>query len=209
MAWSANGQTLAAASAGYQVRVWDLTGAAPRLLAKISLPNAYVNGVALAPDGKSVAATNADGKVRVWDLGGAAGTKERATLAGPAGWAYAIAFTADGKTLAAGFANGTVGVWDMTGKEPRWRFGLKGHVGPVRSLSFSADGKTLASSGTRTVRLWSLDDPPRAWQLSRTPAEYPALPWPPTAKRWLSPFPTRPAFSYLDLAPLLRARRLS
>lgn len=162
VAWSADGQTLAAADAGHSVGLWRPSDGTVQQLAALKLPAASVNGVALAPNGKWLAATNADGKVHLWELAGTGGPKELPALAGPSGSGHAVAFSLDSKSVAAGFANGGIKCWDMTVNPPRERFALKDHAKTVHSISFSGDGKILAASDDREVRLWNLEAAPRS-----------------------------------------------
>ncbi len=160
VAWSQDGQTLAAADAGHHVRLWKMSDATLRVLTTVDLPAASVNGVALSPNGLWLAATNADGKAHIWKRTGDS-LKEFKALSGPPGWANGLAFTPDSKRLMVGFASGTIECWELDAAQARRCFTLKEHQAPLRSISFSSDGKTLATSDDRKIVIWQVDEPPR------------------------------------------------
>lgn len=69
LAVSPDGATLASASWDHTVRLWPLTGGAPRVL---DGHTQNVNGVAFAPDGRTLVSVSYDQSVRIWPLAGAA-----------------------------------------------------------------------------------------------------------------------------------------
>ena len=69
MAFSPNGELLAAAVSSGGVRVWDLsTGrAVAEPASEILLQDNSVNGLAFSPNGRLLATADGDGTVRLWN----------------------------------------------------------------------------------------------------------------------------------------------
>ncbi len=158
LAFSPDGENLAAASAGYSLtlRVWEAnSGRTAHILpAPVdALPSGNgVRTVAFSPSGNSLAAACDDGCIRIWDW--PSGRLSRVTKAHE-GFVSCIAFAPDGKSLASGGEEGDVKLWDFeTGKEirafPRFRDGVIG-------VAFCPVGPTLAAAfSDRTVCLWNI-----------------------------------------------------
>ncbi len=137
LAVSPDGATLASASWDHTVRLWPLTGGAPRLLEGHTQ---NVNGVAFTPDGKAVVSAAYDLTLRIWPLDG--GTPTIVTLPAPLS---AVAVAPDGEIVAAA-ADGKVYFLTATGA-------VSGEVQasptPVISLALSPDGSLVAAAGIR------------------------------------------------------------
>ncbi len=150
------GQFLASGGGDGSVRVWDLGGGDPGVLA--AGPCA-VESIAWSHDGRRLAAACGDGLVRVWD---ADPWRLRFTLKGHLGESHGVAFSPDDRTLASGGNDHVVRLWDVETGAAGCAF--KGHADRVWSVAFSPDGATLVSaSRDRTVKYW---DPGRnqEWQ---------------------------------------------
>jgi len=66
LAFSPDGQILAAGTSGKEVRLWDLPAAAER--PPLRGHRRTIHGVAFSPDGKTLASGSLDKTVKLWDL---------------------------------------------------------------------------------------------------------------------------------------------
>jgi WD40 repeat protein/serine/threonine protein kinase len=146
LAFSLDGQRLAAAGYEFVVRLWDVP--AGRQLPVLKDHGWVINGVAFSPDGRLLASASYDGTVRVWDVEDAA---ELANLKGKhGGRMWTVAFSPGGQRLAAGGSDRTVYIWEKGADARSWRLlsSLPDPTGGVRSVAFSPDGRWLAWGGT-------------------------------------------------------------
>ena len=144
VAFTPNGHTLAADTAGGKVWLWNLANPAhpSRLGQPLTGPTGPVSSVAFSPDGQTLVAGGHDGTIWLWNI-------TRPTLP-----------SRSGKTLAAGSADHRIWLWNITHPALPSQLGqsLTGPTGYVYSVAFSQDGKTLAAdSGDGTVQMWNLD----------------------------------------------------
>jgi WD40 repeat protein len=132
VAFSPDGQLLAAGNENGRVRLWTVGGRLVRVLDGHQGP---VWSLSFAPDGKTLATAGQDGTARLWEL---ATGKERARLRGHrgrSGFGFRpgeVAFAHNGDTL-------------------------RGHRGSVFAVAFAPDGATLATGGSDgRALLWKL-----------------------------------------------------
>jgi WD40 repeat protein len=168
LAFSPDGQAIAAACGDGTVKVWDSkTG---KVVQRLDAHPGAVFSVAFHPEGKHLASAGADQQVKVWDL-----TTRREVFAGPCGavhnvgTAYCVAFSpGDGRQLAAG-CDGALKVWGWRNGQTLHTFA--GHDKQAISVAFSRDGRRLASGDWRgSVTLWDPEaggEPPRSFLESR------------------------------------------
>jgi WD40 repeat protein len=118
VAFSADGRTLATASADQTVILWDLTD--PLRPARRGPPltghTDWVESVAFSPDGRTLATASVDRTVLLWDLTDPARpTRLGPPLAGHTGYVRSVAFSPGGRTLATASYDQTIILWDLTG----------------------------------------------------------------------------------------------
>ncbi len=150
VAFSPNGQTLAASDTTGGIQLWHLADG--QQLALFRGHNSWVWQVAFSPVHPILASGGQDHQVRLWDLDSGECLK---VLAGHTGIVTAVAFSPDGRLLASASGDQTVRVWEVaTGA---CRQVLHGHGACVWSVGFQPDGQTLFSAGEDSaVRAWDL-----------------------------------------------------
>ena len=150
LAFSPDGQLLAASSVNGEVWVWHL--ADYRQLLALGGHQGWVWSVAFSPDGAYLASGGEDRSVRIWQVSTGYCLS---TLHGHTDWVRSVAFSPDGARLVSCSDDGMVRLWQVsTGK---CLTTLQGHTGRVWSVAFSPDGTWLASgSHDTTVRMWEV-----------------------------------------------------
>ncbi len=150
VAFSPDGQYLAAGSMNGEVGVWQV--ARWKQIMTLSGHLGWVWSVAFHPDGTRLASGGEDRLVRVWEVSTGQCLK---TLQGHTDWVRSVAFSPDGARLASSSNDGTVKLWEVSTGQCLTT--LQGHTGRVWSVAFSPDGARLASSSEDgTVRLWEV-----------------------------------------------------
>ncbi|MFJ4428605.1 protein kinase domain-containing protein [Streptomyces bobili] len=139
-AFSLDGRTLAIASDGGTVQLWDLVTFKNRKI--VTNHHDAMLAMAFSPDGRTLATPGAGGTVWLWDP---ATGRARTTLNSQDESLSAMAFSPDGRTLATASHGGTVRLWDpATG---RARTTLNSQDESLSAMAFSPDGRTLATAG--------------------------------------------------------------
>jgi WD40 repeat protein len=149
---------IAAACFDNVVRMYDISGAAPKDLGLVTGHEKQVYSVAFAADGKTLATGSEDLTARFWDVTGT-DYKEKARLENHTAGVVSLAFTPSDRTLATGCTDGTIRFWALPAGS-RVKAAKQTHQGPkgsVSAMSYSASGKNLAATcGDNTVRLWGV-----------------------------------------------------
>jgi WD40 repeat protein len=148
VAWSPDGERLAASSDDGTVRVWCEDDPEPVVL---SGSGDWMRGVAWSPDGRRLAAGSAHSTLRVWS------TTTWAELAvlhhDHEGGVANVAWSPDGSRLASVGGDRVLRIWD--GGTYAELAVVPGHERMVRGLDWSPDGRRIATSGEdTTVRVW-------------------------------------------------------
>ena len=158
LAWSADGQFLAAGSYGGTVRVWTMPDGAE--YATIPPPpgprdtlGIYTH-VTFSPDGRTLAHSSLLGGLRLWDV---ATRASRAELQGDSSiGTVSLAFSPDGALLAQGGVDGTIVLWDAARPQEQVT-SLSGQEAAVIGLSFGPDGTLAAgTAGGSGVLIWDV-----------------------------------------------------
>jgi WD40 repeat protein/serine/threonine protein kinase len=146
VAFSPDGQHLAAAGDHFAVEIWDI-GDLPKVRKIHTLPGHSWAIVALVfhPDRRlaRLASASADGTLGIWDV--TAG--RQITLLRHGGNVSGIAFSADGRRLASGSSNRTVKMWDA--ESGQLLETLPDPTGAVQSVSFHPTDDRLLAWGSR------------------------------------------------------------
>lgn len=150
VAWSPDGQLLAAAGCQGLVKVWQVVGEDPTMMLRVD--PLTIRTLCWSPDGRRLAFGDAGGDVRLWTIGGTAAV----TLpSGHSAAVEAVAWSPDGKWVASGGVDRVIRLWYGDSGEPAGE--LTGHNGDITALCWTGDSEYLVSgSGDRTVRVWDI-----------------------------------------------------
>jgi WD40 repeat protein len=156
VAYTPDGQFLAAGMDNGQVQVWETKTQLPVSTIHLeSAKNNWVYGLDYSPDGRFLA-IGGDPPITIWDTSSGSTVDK---LEGHTGLVYCLDYSPDGRFLASGSQDQTVRIWEVsTGISVTT---LTSHTGSVRGIDYSPDGRFLASgSEDKTVRLWEISTTP-------------------------------------------------
>ncbi|MBE9113106.1 hypothetical protein IQ273_27370 [Nodosilinea sp. LEGE 07298] len=163
IAFSPDGELLAASDVSYEIHLWRVSDAQPVLTLRAQ--DGWCWAVTFSPDNQTLA-SSANGTIDLWDLK----TGDRyGQLKGSSSRVFSLAFSPDGRFLASGCEDHQIRVWDV--RTRTLIHSLVGHTDEVRSVAFAPQsylnlnrgpalgtvGHPLASgSYDGTLRLWNL-----------------------------------------------------
>ncbi|MBN2149131.1 MAG: peptidoglycan-binding protein [Anaerolineales bacterium] len=155
LAYSTDGQTLAAGSTAGIVHVWDMAGETPALTGEVALQRS-LKALALSPDGKTVALSYYTGMSGdLIDLCDSQTLEQKMEIVTYPVPISVFAFSPDGLTLAAGGSEGQIQFWAVSNGTLRQT--LETNSGEaVNALAYSADGKMLAVTSGEKLQVWDL-----------------------------------------------------
>lgn len=112
LAFSPDGQTLAASTGGGKILLRDWANKVTR--ATLQAPPWSILGLAFSPDGRILASAGRDKSVRLWEP---TTGQELVTLKGHDDQVHAVTFSPDGRSLASGSYDGAIKIWRSGGYE--------------------------------------------------------------------------------------------
>jgi WD40 repeat protein len=152
LAYSPNGQILAAGGGSDPVRVWDANTGQQ----KFTCNETWINSILFSPRGSVIVTGGEFKSIRLWE---AATGKDAGKLDGHKYAVKALALSPDGTLLVSGGQDGVIILWEMLTKKQITA--LKEHTGEVTSLAFcpAIDVPLFVSgSNDRTIRVWDADN---------------------------------------------------
>jgi WD40 repeat protein len=146
LAFSPDGQTLAAIVDGHKVNLYNVANGAE--VRNFTGDGAGVNAVAFSPDGKTLAYALSDLTVVLTD---AAGGTDSHTLRGATNSPTGLGFLPDGKTVAAALTDETIILWDAISGDVLRTLSAASAIAPNGTtsdadLAVSPDGKALVAA---------------------------------------------------------------
>ncbi|GAX76736.1 hypothetical protein CEUSTIGMA_g4183.t1 [Chlamydomonas eustigma] len=156
VAFSRDGTKLATGSADtYKtVRIWEVSSGKQLIESKGHF--GVVNCVAFSPDDRYVISGAGDRTVRAWDPETG---QQLAVMEGHEAPVLSVAFCSATSRIASGSEDRSVRLWEHSGKIWVQTAVLMGHMFGVNSVSFHPDGTKLCSSGSSSLRLWTVPKP--------------------------------------------------
>ncbi len=149
IAYSPDGQTIAASTSSGEIRLWRASDGRFSLIC-LGHTN-WVRAIEFSPDGRYLASSSDDRTIQIWDLRD--GTCIRTLGVGI--HSLGLSFSPDGRYLASGSDRHTIYCWDLQTGECIREF--VGHDGWSMAVKFHPRGHQLVSaSSDRSVRLWDV-----------------------------------------------------
>ncbi|TVQ13297.1 MAG: hypothetical protein EA368_02480 [Leptolyngbya sp. DLM2.Bin27] len=139
IAFSPDGQLLAASDVSYEIHLWRVSDAQPVLT--LGAQDGWCWAVAFSPNNQTLA-SSANGTIDLWDLT----TGQRyGQLKDSSSRVFSLAFSPDGRYLASGCEDHQIRVWDV--RSQTLIHCLVGHSDEVRSVAFSPQGNIRGGLG--------------------------------------------------------------
>ena len=152
LAFSPDGDTLAAGTGAKVVHLWNLADG--KEIRKIDAHASSVYCVAFSPDGGALATSGLDKAIKLWNV---ADGKELKNLSGHVEGVFTLTFSIDGKSIFSGSSDRTVRKWDVDGGKEVAVY--EGHPGWVCGVGVLPGGKKLVSVDYGgNVNTWNLEN---------------------------------------------------
>jgi WD40 repeat protein len=153
VAFSPNGQYLAAGDAKGEIRLWQTEDGQPVMLCKGH--TSWLRSIAFSPDGETLLSSSDDHTVRIWDIRTGKCLK---ILREHTNHVSSIAFSSDGLTIASGSSDTTIRLWNCRTGKCLKILQMPEHIYRVWSVAFSPDGQMLASADeNQNVKVWDVN----------------------------------------------------
>jgi WD40 repeat protein len=147
VAFSPDGQLLAAGSSNGEIHVWDQNSRQHRHTID---GQAWIEAVAFSPDSRLLVSASADPIIQVWD---SASGNLVGQLEGHTASLRTLAFNPDGTLLASAGDDKLLRLWDM--RRYALQVVLTGHDGTIWSVAFHPAGTIVAGAG-HGIHLWDV-----------------------------------------------------
>lgn len=152
------GKVLAAGDYSGEVRRWDMTGAAPAELPRLTGHNGFVQGLAFHDDGKRLFTADSWGRMRCWPYNDQNAKPLWEVAAAHDGWVRGLTLSPDGNRLATCGRDGFVRLWDAANGKKLAE--SNAHKEDVFAVAFHPGGQALVSADLRgVVRHWDISKP--------------------------------------------------
>jgi WD40 repeat protein len=155
VAFSPDGTRLAVAggpSGRYgEIKVWDVTAAAPKLVSTIHGHTDSILAIAFSPDGGTIASGSYDKLVKLWHV---ADGKVIGTLKEHSDAVYAVAFMPGGSELLSAAGDRTVKIWSVA--DGKRLFTVNDSLDALYTAAVHPSGRWFAAAGAdRMIRTWA------------------------------------------------------
>lgn len=158
LAFSPNGQYLAAGSLYYVTSIWDMKSY-QQIGVMWQGHGSSVLSIAFSPSGDKLASGSDDNNIIVWDVSNPGKPTDWKELSGSGSAVTSMAFSPDGVYLAAGSLDSTIALWNMDNPSvPSRLVTLGGLYSPLSSTIFDPNNNYIAAgSYNNTVILWDAE----------------------------------------------------